>query len=101
MASPAGADLPVVWLGILASSVPHAGVGDPRDALVCQLKTPEAACTKTVRVHFRCGGCAHQLPCCSMSHSITCSRLDACIMASTQPQCADVHDMISRHKSRH
>ena len=55
MASPARADLPVVWLGVLASSVTHAGVGDPRDPLVCQLKAPEAACTKTISVHRSCG----------------------------------------------
>ena len=53
MAGPARADLPVVWLGVLASSVPHAGMRDPRDPLVCQLKTPEAACTDTTGIKQR------------------------------------------------
>ena len=98
MASPAGADLPVIWLGVLASGVPHTGVGDPRDSLVCQLKTPEAACTETNSVEHRCSGCAHQLPCWSLHHSMTRSRLKAHISGQGVLQNLDVHDMISRHR---
>lgn len=69
MASPARADLPVVWLGVLASSVPHAGVGDPRNSLVCQLKTPEAACIDTASTERRYDRCVQQLPCWSITTS--------------------------------